>query len=177
MELSEVINKRKSVRGYREEQITDDELEAILAVANNAPNAGPFQVTVIQNRKLLKDINDTAKGIMLASEGFMKERASLPGYEPLYGAPTLLVLSAPEGPFTQTNVACSATTMILKATDLEIGTCYAVSPILALSQEKFKNKLELPEGFEPVATVLIGYENGEAFPTSKEMIDNINRIL
>ena len=83
MELSEVINKRKSVRGYKEEQITDDELEAILAVANNAPNAGPFQVTVIQNRKLLKDINDTAKEIMLASEGFMKERASLPGYEPL----------------------------------------------------------------------------------------------
>lgn len=177
MELSEVINKRKSVRGYKEEQITDDELEAILAVANNAPNAGPFQVTVIQNKKLLKDINDTAKEIMLASEGFMKERASLPGYEPLYGAPTLLVLSAPEGPFTQTNVACSATTMILKATDLEIGTCYAVSPILALSQDEFKNKLELPEGFEPVAAVLLGYENGEGFPTSKEKIDNINRIL
>ena len=104
-------------------------------MANKAPNAGPFQVTVIQDQEFLKEVNDTAKAIMLDSEGFMKERASLPGYEPLYSAPTVIVLSSPITPFTQTNVACSATTMILKATDLGIGTCYAVSPILALSKD------------------------------------------
>lgn len=176
MELTEAINKRKSVRGYESKQISEEELEAILSVANKAPNAGPFQVTVIQDQEFLKEVNDTAKAIMLDSEGFMKERASLPGYEPLYGAPTVIVLSAPIGPFTQTNVACSATTMILKATDLGIGTCYAVSPIMALSKEGFIEKLNLPDGFAPVAAILMGYANGEGFPTEKEEVDNINRI-
>lgn len=106
----------------------------------------------------------------------MKERAFLPGYEPLYGAPTVIVLSSPITPFTQTNVACSATTMILKATDLGIGTCYAVSPILALSKDEFVEKLNLPEGYVPVAAILMGYANGEGFPTEKQEVDNINRI-
>lgn len=176
MEFDDVINKRKSIRGYENNQIKEDELEAILNVVNKAPNAGPFQVTVIQDQDFIKEINDKAKEIMLASEGFMKERASIPGYEPIYGAPTIIVFSSPEGPFSQTNVACSATTMILKATDLGIGTCYAVSPILALAIPEFKEKLNLPDGFEPIASVLVGYPNGKGFPTNKEKLDNINKI-
>ena len=66
--------------------------------------------------------------------------------------------------------------MILKATDLGIGTCYAVSPILALSKDEFVEKLNLPEGYVPVAAILMGYANGEGFPTEKQEVDNINRI-
>ena len=50
METLEAINKRKSVRAYKDEQITEDELDTIVGVANKAPNAGPFQVSVIQER-------------------------------------------------------------------------------------------------------------------------------
>ena len=137
METLEAINKRKSIRAYKDEQITKEELDTIIGVANKAPNAGPFQVSVIQNKEF-----------MLNSEGFMRQRASIPGYEPLYGAPTLIVISAPEGPFSQINVSASATTMILAATDLGLATCYVVSPIAILTQ--LKDKLNLPEDFIPV---------------------------
>lgn len=175
METLEVINKRKSVRAYKDEQITRDELNTIIGVANKAPNAGPFQVTVIQDSEFLKKINDDTKEFMLNSEGFMRERASIPGYEPLYGAPTLIVISAPEGPFTQINVSATATTMILAATDLNLGSCYVVSPIPILT--KFKDKLNLPDGFTPVSGILIGYEDECNIPSpDKEIPDNINFI-
>lgn len=177
METLDVINKRKSVRGYEDKQVEEEKLEIILKAGNSAPNAGPFHITVIQDANFIKQINDKSKAIMLVSEGFMKERASLPGYEPLYGAPTLIIISAPEGPFTQINVACSATTMILAATDLGLGSCYAISPLLPFNNNvDLLEKLNLPEGFTPVSSVLLGYANGEGFPTQKEEVDNINRI-
>ena len=175
METLDVINKRKSIRAYKKEQITKEELNAIVGVANKAPNAGPFQVTVIQNQEFLDEINKKTKEFMLNSQGFMRERASIPGYEPLYGAPTLIVISAPEGPFTQINVAASATTMILEATDLGLATCYVVSPIAILT--RLKDKLNLPEDFTPVSGILVGYEAPCDIPSpEREIPDNINYI-
>ncbi len=36
---------------YKDEQITEDELDTIVGVANKAPNAGSFQVSVIQDKE------------------------------------------------------------------------------------------------------------------------------
>lgn len=178
METFEAINSRRSIRGYKDEQISDDELQDIVDVANKAPNAGAFQVTVIQNKQLLKDINDKTKKNMLNSEGFMKERASIPGYEPLYNAPTMVVISTPEVPFSEINAACAITTMSLAATDLEIGSCYVVSPIQTLIETEFFEQLHLPEGFVPISALLLGYESDDKMESPERIkVDNINYIL
>ncbi len=177
METFDVINKRKSIRGYKDMQIKEEELQKIIDVANKAPNAGPFHVTVIQDPEFIREINDRTKENMLASEGFMKERASIPGYEPLYGAPTFVVLSTPEVPFSEINVACSITTMALAATDLGIGSCYVVSPIQTLVEDYYMDRLELPEGYVPISGLLLGYESENGIPGApKEEKDNINYI-
>ena len=177
METFEAINKRKSIRGYLDKQIDSDELKAILEVANKAPNAGPFYVTVIQDKELLRQINDKTKANMLASEGFMKERASIPGYEPLYNAPTMVVISTPEVPFSEINVACSITTMCIAATDLGIGSCYVVSPIQTLVETEFFEQLELPEGYVPISAMLLGYESDDKVVSPpRPKVDNINFI-
>jgi nitroreductase len=93
MDALQAISKRRSIRSYKNEQIPDSALEKILAAGSCAPVAGSFQMSVIQNPELLKKINDITKKAMLSSGiPFSVERASLPGYEPLYGAPTLIVL-------------------------------------------------------------------------------------
>lgn len=176
MKTLDAINKRRSIRGYKDEQITSDELSKIVDVANKAPNAGPFHVTVIQNKDLLTEINDKTKDMMIASGGFMKERASMEGYEPLYNAPTLIVVSSPENPFAQINVSAAITTMAIAACDLEIGSCYVVSPIQTLIEE-FLTKLELPEGYIPVSGLLLGYESDNQIPSPpREKVDNINYL-
>lgn len=178
METFEAINLRKSIRGYKDEQITEEELKSIIGVVNKAPNAGQFQATVIQKKELLKAINDKTKRNMLNSEGFMKERASIPGYEPLYNAPTMIVISTPELPFAEVNAACAITTMCLAATDLGLGSCYVVSPIQTLVEKEFLEQLNLPEGFVPISALLIGYESDNKIDSPKRPeLDNINYIL
>ncbi len=177
METLEAIISRKSVRGYKDEQITVEELSTILDVANKAPNAGPFQVTVIQNKEFLTEINDKTKLKMLASEGFMKERASMPGYEPLYNAPTLIVVSTPEAPFSQINASAAITTMSIAATDLGIGSCYVISPIQTLVEPDVMLRLDLPEGFVPISGLLLGYESDNQIQSPpRPDVDNINFI-
>ncbi|WP_409200832.1 nitroreductase family protein [Methanobrevibacter sp. DSM 116169] len=179
METLDTINKRKSIRGYESKDIEKEKLDTLLDVANKAPNAGPFQLTVIQNKDLLNRINVATKDFMLNSGNeFFESRAKIPGYEPMYGAPCMIIFSAPEEGFGQVNCACSATTMILEATDLDLGSCYVVSPVIALgANPELAKKLNLPEGFTPVCGVLLGYANGEGFPsTGREEVDNINYI-
>ncbi|MCC7553743.1 MAG: nitroreductase family protein [Methanobacteriaceae archaeon] len=178
METLETIKKRESIRGYENKEIEKEKLDIILEMSNKAPNAGPFQITVIQDRDILKELNDITKNFMLNSGNeFFEKRASTPGYEPLYGAPCLIIFSAPEEGFGQINCACSATTMILAATDLNLGTCYVVSPIIALSADNdITSKLNISDGFTPVCGVLVGYPNGEGFPVERPQIDNINYI-
>lgn len=177
METFKAINQRKSIRGYTDMQINDNDLKKILDVANKAPNAGPFHITVVQNPEFLREINDRTKENMLASKGFLKERASIPGYEPLYGAPTFIILSAPEIPFNQINIACAITTMAIAATDLGIGSCYVISPIQTLIEEYYMDRLELPEGYVPISGLLLGYESEKCIPgTLREEKNNINYI-
>lgn len=178
METFDAINTRKSIRGYEDKQITEEELSKIVDVANKAPNAGPFHVTVIQDKEFLTEINDKTKIKMLASEGFMKERASIPGYEPLYNAPTMIVVSTPETPFSQINASAAITTMCIAATDLGIGSCYVVSPIQTLVEPDVLLRLELPEGFVPISGLLLGYESDDKMDSpERPHVDNINYIL
>ena len=102
-------------------------MDTIVGVANKAPNAGSFQVSVIQDKEFLSEINDKTKEFMLNSEGFMRQRALFQVMNHYMEHQLLIVISAPEGPFTQINVSASATTMILAATDLGLATCYVVS--------------------------------------------------
>lgn len=177
METFDAIETRESVRGYIDEQITDMELHKVLSVGNKAPNAGPIHLTVIQNQEFLKEINDKTKQNMLDSEGFMRERASIEGYEPLYGAPTLVVISSPEVPFADINVACSATTMLIAATDIGLGSCYVVSPIQTLVEYEFLERLNLPDEYVPISAILLGYPSENQIEgVGKEEEDIINYI-
>ncbi|AGL02587.1 nitroreductase family protein [Desulfoscipio gibsoniae] len=60
MNTLDAIAKRKSIRKYKAEQIKDSALEEIIKAGKTAPNAGPFQITVIQNAKLLAKITEIA---------------------------------------------------------------------------------------------------------------------
>ena len=55
-DIFEVIKNRRSVRAYKDEQISDEEIEKILDAAIKAPTArgeAPWHFTVVQNKELL----------------------------------------------------------------------------------------------------------------------------
>ena len=63
MNTLDALQKRKSIRGYLDKTVEKEKLNLILKYGNKAPNAGPFQMSVITNKEILKTINDTAQSI------------------------------------------------------------------------------------------------------------------
>jgi FMN reductase [NAD(P)H] len=166
MNVSEAIAKRKSVRAYEDKPIPADVLKRIVEAGQWAPNAGPFQISVIQNTGLRQRINDRALDAMIHSGNeFSKQRASLPGYQPIYGAPVLILLSAPaDAPFGTANTALAAENMLLEATELGLGSCYLMSPTRALNGESnhdLAQEAGVPKGYTMQCAVIVGYAAAE----------------
>ncbi len=166
MDVSKAIANRKSVRAYENRPVPADVLKKIIEAGQWAPNAGPIQISVIQNAGLRQRINNRAKDAMVHSENeFARQRASLPGYEPIYGAPVLILLSAPaDAPLGIANTALAAENMLLEATGLGLGSCFLMSPTRAFNGERnhdLAQKAGVLEGYTVQCAVIVGYAAAE----------------
>ncbi|MCF8061168.1 MAG: nitroreductase family protein [Deltaproteobacteria bacterium] len=166
MDISETILSRKSIRAYLDRPIPRDDLEKIITVGQWAPNAGAFQISVVRNADIRRKINDRTHDAMVRSgNAFLQERASLPGYEPLYGAPVLILLSAPaDAPYAAFNTGLAAENMLLEATGLGLGSCFLVSPTLALNKEDnhdLAQEAGIPDGHTLQCAIVVGYAAAE----------------
>ncbi|MBR5534429.1 MAG: nitroreductase family protein [Ruminiclostridium sp.] len=155
MTTMETICSRASVRSYTGEPVSPEELAIILKAAKASP-AGmarfdTLHLTVIHNPDLLAEID--AAGAALFGD---------PTMHPLYGAPTLVVVSSRKPAPGMENVAYSNAaimvhSMALAATDLGVGSCYIWGATAALSKsEAILAKLGLPEDFIPCCAITLG---------------------
>jgi nitroreductase len=84
MELMKAIVSRHSTRRYKPEQITEEELNFILKAGCAAPiGMGKYDymhITVIQNPNILKKISQRVAVLR-----------GTPDFDPLYGAPTVII--------------------------------------------------------------------------------------
>jgi FMN reductase [NAD(P)H] len=166
MEITDAILARKSVRAYLDKTVPADHLEKIIEAGRWAPNAGPFQISVIRDATLRQKINDRTLNAMVHSgREFLQQRAALPGYQPLYGAPVLILLSGPtDVPFSPVNAALAAENMLLEATGLGLGSCFLVSPTLALNGKDNRDLAQeagIPEDHALQCAVIVGYPAAE----------------
>jgi len=168
-ETLKVIADRRSIRLFKEQQIPDPELDEILTAGLYAPNARNMQkwhFTVIQDGSLLDRMVEIIKE-NLADSGieFLAERAKDPGYNTFYRAPTVVLLSGVENsPFAQIDCGAAAENIALAAASLGIGSCVMTTPAFLFASEKgnaFKGELGIPEGYNHVCCVALGYMDGE----------------
>lgn len=155
MNTMDTICKRRSVRSYTGEQITEEQLDTVLKAANAAPvGMGRYEdvhLTVITDKELLGRI-DAAGAAMFGK----------PDMHPLYGAPTLIMISVKMPPEAMRNVAYSnaaiiAQNMALAATELGVGVCHIWGATMAtLNAPDILKELHLPEGFLPSCAVTLG---------------------
>jgi nitroreductase len=168
MDAIKAIEIRKSVRDYIAKPVEENLLETLIMAGRGAPKTGAFHISVITNGDTLKEIDDKTLDIMKNSVGFMKERASLEGYHPLYSAPVLFLISSPDIPFKETNAACAATSIIIAATALGLGSCYVVSATLAFKDDSsLQKQVGIPEDYSPVCGILVGYAGGDKFSSPR----------
>lgn len=70
-EVLKAIKSRRSVRAYTEQQISQEDLNAILEAATYAPSGMNYQTwhfTAIQNAAVLEELNEKIKGAFAKSE-------------------------------------------------------------------------------------------------------------
>ncbi len=166
MDISEAIANRKSIRSYLDKQVPEDYLEKIIEAGRWAPNAGEFQMSVVRNQALRQKINNrTHKAMLDSGIEFLQQRASLSGYQPLYGAPVLILLSGPvDVPYSPINTALAAENMLLEATRLGLGSCFLASPRLALNGSENRDLAKeagIPENHALQCAVIFGYTADE----------------
>lgn len=169
MTTLEAIYKRKSIRNYADKPIDEQTLRALLKAGQDAPNAAGVHFSVVRSAALLKEVSDEIKKIMLAAEGFSRDRASLPGYEPLYGAPAVFFISDAAGGSPSAYLA--AENIITAAVSLGLGTCYIGSPkpLVDAKENGYAARLGIPEGNRFVCGVIVGHplDDGEFLSTNR----------
>ncbi len=159
MELLEAIAMRKSIRHYKQEQIKEEELDTILKAGCAAPIGHGknelLHLTVLQDASIRKELS--IRTALLRGT---------PDYDPLYAAPTIIVVSAQSHEKYQNaeyaSTACIIENMLLAATDLKIGSVYLWGAALALRlHQELSQKLGIPDSFVPISCVALGYADIE----------------
>ena len=163
MEFKDIIQKRRSVRNFTSQPISEEKLLRILEAARLAPSASNGQawkfvvVKDIDKRKALTQAanNQAFVGqaqIVIVAVGLMPERIMT------CGVPSYAV-----------DLAIAVEHIVLAAVDEGLGTCW----IGAFSQETVRNIVGISDKYKVVTVMPIGYPAGETAARSRKPIEEV----
>lgn len=169
-ETIKIIKQRRSIRSFKDEQIKEEELQAVLEAGLYAPNAGDqaWHFTVIQKKELLSRLNSAAKeAAKQLNIEHLKELGNNAKFDCLYGAPALIIVSGNELAPMPLEADCAAATqnMLLAAESIGLGTCWIFFVLLAFNSAQgyeLRKELKIPEGYRPYFSTVLGYKKAEA---------------
>lgn len=182
-ETLEVIKERRSIRVFKDEQIKDEELQAVLEAGLYAPSAmneQSWHFTVIQNAELLEKFTQIAKNTFAKSDiDQLKSMANNDKYKAFYNAPTAIIISGNvKATNTEADTAAATENILLAAKAIGLGACWIGSMPFIFgngNNDDFKKELGIPEDYNPINSIALGYaaaENSKA-PARKEHKVNI----
>lgn len=163
----EAIMSRRSIRNYKPEQIKDSELKTIIECGINAPsglNKQNWEVRVIQNPEFIAKMNkgfvDYAAGLKLEGSA---SKAQEEGFSVFHGAPTVILIASNNTTYSAVDCGLLGQNILLAAESMNIGTCVVGGVKAYLDTPEAKAtvipELKLPEGYEPLYTIVMGYKN------------------
>lgn len=135
--ILDIIKKRRSIRKYKPEQITDEQLKMILEAARFAPSGSNNQSShfvAVQSAVILDELRTIVRGEFAKMDengevyGSIKTSIKLSKkgtYNFMYNPPTLIIAANRRG-YGNAMADCSLAlgNMMLTATDLGLGTCW-----------------------------------------------------
>jgi nitroreductase len=165
------LKNRRSIRAYKPEQITDEELDAILEAGTWAPTGMGCQgvvIVAVQNKTVINKIQK------LNAEVLKNPKA-----KPFYGAPTVLnifVDKTKPTPVENGNLVIG--NLVNAAYAVGVGSCYIYRAREVFASDEGKGlakKWGLSPDYEAVGHVLLGYaaEEPQAKPRKADYIIKI----
>ena len=167
----EIIRTRRSYRSYKPEQITDEQLNAVLEAGTYAPTSRGLQspfIVAIQNEDLkarLAKMNAEIMGVTT---------------NPYYDAPTYVLVFVPsDAPNGIQDASLVMENMMLAAHAQGLGSCWIHREREMFATEEGKELMQqwgLPEGLVGIAALALGYPNGEPSP-AKPRKEGYTRVI
>jgi nitroreductase len=155
----DVIRKRRTVRAFTDEEVTDEQVESILEMAMYAPtymNRKPWHFVVIRDKDLQEKLGET-----LGVRPYIQQASAV-----------IAVYGDPEISSTWNLDGCAAIeNMLIAATALGLGSAWAGSPGnrgWPETEELMKEALKVPTGFRAVSLVCLGHPAKMVVPHSKD---------
>ena len=152
MEFDKLIRNRFSVRSFTDQRVDRNIILEILGAARMAPSAAnyqPWHFVVITEPQNLAEIQEVYPRPWFRS------------------APVKIVICADHSQswkrktdgkdFADVDVAITVDHLVLKATDLGLGTCWVCNFDVELAREK----LQIPSHIEPLVIIPLGYTKSE----------------
>jgi len=180
MSLYEAILARRSVRSYSTQKLDKETIPSLLEAAIRAPTAmhgEPWAFVIIQDKKILKELSDQARTMLITSTYSDQQQPSVKFFEQLinqdfnifYNAGTLILICSNTN-LTASEADCwlAAENLILAACAMGLGTCIigCASPILNLAE--VKTKLGISSEFTVVAPIIVGYPSDTPVRSSRK---------
>jgi len=162
-DVLKTIAERRSVRQYRQEQIKDSELKAILEAGLQAPSghdSQPWHFTVIQKRELIDEISAGSKMAMRKSGlDWIVKLGEAGKYNIFYHAPTVVILAARKDALSPVADVCAALqNMLIAAESLGIGSCWMGFAKYYFADAQRHEKIGIPDGYEVFYALTLGYK-------------------
>ena len=182
-DVVKLLEERRSVRSFRPEQIPEEALQSIVRIITDVPthhNTQLVRFTVVQDKALLDELSEKIRQIMLSGAPSTAETARKPGYSPLHHAPTVIFISGQLKTSFHVQTACgvAAGQIISAAAVMGLASCITASSLFMFQGEDgadIKRRLGIPEDYQAVATVALGYLDGD-MPARPEKTDKVTFV-
>jgi len=153
----EAISNRRSIRAYRQDPITQEQLDAVIKAALESPSARnrqPWHFTVVRDMNVIAEVNEEA----------MKNMKEEIGIEDIFfAAPTVIFISGEkEWVWSKLDAGIAVQTIALAAHSLGLGSVILGLPRYAFDgpRAEYLNKLlKFPDNYEFAIAIALGAAN------------------
>jgi nitroreductase len=178
-ELLDLINKRQSVRGYKNDPVEKEKIDRCIEAARLAPsacNSQPWKFIIVDNPELKDEIADATTTKMLPVNHFTKQA-------PVH---VVVVMEKPnmtsklggliqDKTYTLIDIGIASIQFCLQATVEGLGTCI----IGWFNEKKVKKLLKIPKNKRAMLIITLGYPLSEEIRVKQrknsEEVHNYNK--
>ncbi len=184
-ETMDSLLRRRSIRAFKPDPVDEKLLEQVLLAGKYTASANgmqPWQFTVVQNRELIKWIvGVNIKAMLESGNENAKKRAGTPGYETFYGAPSVIFISGnKESRYYAGDCGAAAQNMAVAAHSLGLGSCIIGLGLMGMTGDnlaRLRKELSIKEGYEPVLTLAVGYQDCADPEPAQRRPDIVNFVV
>ena len=183
---------RKSVRTYKEEQISEEQLNIVIETAKYAPsgsNSQTWRFTVVQNKEKLELLNSLVRKAFkklevdektYRSKKSGKKASESDDYKFYYNAPTLIIVSNDRdysNCMADSSVALE--NILLSAHSMGLGACF-INQLTWFCDDKDVRKaltdIGIPENYIVCGSASVGYNSGNILKATPRKEGNVDII-